>query len=54
MTNPVGRPKGNPKVNLNALVSPELKHRLRVLAAQLGCPQSDLVNEALTQYLEEM
>jgi len=48
-----GRPKGDPTVQLNLRVPPDVKKRVRLLAARDGCSLSELVLHAIELYEEK-
>ncbi len=50
---PVGRPRGEPTVQLNLRVPPALKQRVRVLAARDNVSLSDIVVRAIALYEEK-
>ena len=50
---PVGRPRGEPTVQLNLRVPPTLKRRVRVLAARDNISLSDVVVRAIALYEEK-
>ena len=48
-----GRPRGDPTVQLNLRVPPEMKKRVRLLAARDGHSLSELVMHAIALYEEK-
>lgn len=50
---PVGRPRGDPMVQLNLRVPPALKQRVRLLAARDNISLSEVVVRAIALYEEE-
>lgn len=50
---PRGRPKGDPTVQLNLRVPPEVKKRVRLMAARDGLSLSEVVLRALELYEEK-
>jgi hypothetical protein len=48
-----GRPKGEPTVQLNLRVPPDVKMRVRLLAARDGLSLSELIIRAIALYEEE-
>lgn len=50
---PVGRPRGEPTVQLNLRVPPAIKRRVRVLAARDNISLSDVVVRAIALYEEK-
>ena len=50
---PRGRPKGDPTVQLNLRVPPEIKKRVRLVAARDGLSLSEVVLRALALYEEK-
>ena len=51
--NPRGRPKGDPTVQLNLRVPPDVKKRVRLVAARDGLSLSEVVLRALELYEEK-
>lgn len=49
---PVGRPRGEPTVQLNLRVPPAMKQRVRLLAARDNISLSDVVMRAIALYEE--
>ena len=50
---PRGRPKGDPTVQLNLRVPPDVKRRVRLVAARDGMSMSEVVLRALDLYEEK-
>ena len=48
-----GRPKGDPTIQLNSRVPPEVKKRVRLLAARDGRSLSEIIIEAIDLYEEK-